>query len=88
MESRGIVDAHAAGSERAFVGPARRRRTMAARVTIGQVWRRRRDGGTLRIQQVHRKDRVVDAIDAGGARRCVTFDELRRLWREDEDRVA
>jgi hypothetical protein len=61
---------------------------MSQRVTIGQVWRRRRGVRTVRIRQVHRKDRLVDVVDGGGERLCLTFDEMRRLWRQTDEGPA
>lgn len=34
--------------------------TLGEHLTIGQHWRRRRDGCTVRIRQVHRADRLVE----------------------------
>jgi hypothetical protein len=59
--------------------------TMAQRVTIGQRWRKKRDGQRLRITQVHRKDREVEArLDESPRRVRVSFDDLRRYWREED----
>lgn len=58
---------------------------MRDRVTIGQTWRRRRDGRPHRVRQVHRADRQVLLVDDGdgGAQLRVSFTDLRRLWIQD-----
>lgn len=72
------------GSEQAFVTRVRPSR-MRDRVTIGQVWRRRRGGRRVQVWQVHRAERRVEAIDGTGARLELTFSELRRLWRQTDE---
>jgi len=36
--------------------------TMRERVRVGQHWRRRRDGFEIRLRQVHRADRIAEAL--------------------------
>jgi hypothetical protein len=86
--SAGIVDHAPPVSERAFpIGQASVRRVhMRDRVTIGQWWttKRRRDGGRVRIRQVHRAERRVDVVDGDGQRFGLTFAELRRFYQQTE----
>lgn len=53
-------------------------------VTIGQTWRRRRDGSLWRIWQVHRADRLVELVPAdgqrAGVRAMVLFRDLRSYY--------
>lgn len=58
------------------------RRSMRHRVRVGQRWRRRRDGGVMRIGMVHRADRLVVLVNDGGGRQTVSFTDLRRYWTE------
>jgi hypothetical protein len=65
------------------------RRSMAARVRVGQRWRRRRDRAEARVRQVHRADRLAElefvAPEAlAGRRESVGFTALRTKWLELE----
>lgn len=63
------------------VGTVSRRGNVRDVVRIGQVWRHRRHGSAIRIKQIHRADRTVEAWfqPADGHRsRQVPFAELRR----------
>lgn len=59
---------------------------MTERAAIGSRWRRRRDGTTWRIRQTWRKDRLarleVEGAPGSPERLLVTYDELRRRYRE------
>lgn len=59
---------------------------MRDRITIGQHWRRRRDGFEIRIRQVHRADRLVEAeavtLQLDGRVSRLRFDELRDSYVE------
>jgi len=52
-------------------------------VRIGQVWRHRRQGSSIRIKQIHRADRTVEAWferPDGRRPRQVPFADLRREY--------
>ena len=58
-------------------------------VRIGQVWRHRRQGPAIRIKQIHRADRAVEAwleSTDGPRSRQVAFTELRRDYQLVDDR--
>lgn len=56
----------------------------AERVKIGQRWTPKRGRGHLPlvIRQIHRADRIIEAVDEAGSRSCVGFATLRRDYRE------
>lgn len=67
------------------------RHSMAARLRVGQHWRRRRDRAEARVRQVHRPDRQVELkftapAELAGEVRLVGFTELRLKWLEVEGR--
>ncbi len=52
-------------------------------VTIGQWWRRKRDRAAVRIVQVHRADRCVEATvweREGVQRQTIWFSDLRKKY--------
>lgn len=58
------------------------RTSMRELVTIGQTWRRKRDGQVYRVRQVWRTDRIAGLISEDGTERLqVPLSDLRRLWR-------
>ena len=68
-----------------------KRRDVRAIVRIGQVWRHRRHGSSIRIKQIHRADRTVEAwFDRPDARRSqqVAFADLRREYELTSDSTA
>ena len=64
--------------------PRSSRVSMRDRVTIGQYWRRRRDGLTARVRQVHRADRLAELeLESPAPTKTVLsvyFSELRSKW--------
>jgi len=68
-----------------------KRGDVRAIVRIGQVWRHRRHGSSIRIKQIHRADRTVEAwFDRPDARRSqqVAFADLRREYELTSDSTA
>jgi hypothetical protein len=63
------------------IGTAARSPSMRDVLRIGQVWEHDGNGYCVRIKQIHRADRLVEACREtpdGPRSRAVTFGELRR----------